>query len=45
VVYIAKYEEAVYIPHAFRKKTQRTPKRDIDMAKTRLRELELERKI
>lgn len=43
VIYIAKYEEAVYVLHAFQKKTQRTPKRDIDIAKTRLRELERER--
>ncbi len=45
VIYIAKYEEAVYVLHAFQKKTQRTPKRDIDIAKTRLRELERERNI
>ena len=42
VIYIAKYEEAIYILHAFQKKT---PKRDIDIAKTRFRELERERKI
>ena len=45
VIYIAKYEEAIYILHAFQKKTQKTPKRDIDIAKTRFRELERERKI
>lgn len=44
VIYIAKFEKAVYILHAFQKKTQKTPKRDIDIAKTRLRELEQERK-
>ena len=45
VIYIAKYEEAIYILHAFQKKTQKTPKRDIDITKTRFRELERERKI
>jgi phage-related protein len=43
VIYVAKFEEAVYVLHAFRKKTQRTPKRDIDLAKTRFRELRQER--
>ena len=45
VLYIAKYEEAIYVLHAFQKKTQKTPKRDIDIAKKRFRELERERKI
>jgi phage-related protein len=43
VIYIAKFEEAVYVLHAFQKKTQRTSKRDIGLAKTRLRKLEQER--
>jgi len=33
---IAKYSEAVYILHAFEKKTRRTERRDIDLAKHRL---------
>ena len=45
VLYIAKYEEAIYILHAFQKKTKKTPKKDIDIARTRFRELERERKI
>jgi len=45
VLYVAKFEEAVYVLHAFQKKTQKTPKKDIDIAKTRFRELERERKI
>ena len=45
VVYIAKYEEAIYVLHAFQKKTQKTTKRDIDIARTRFRELERERKL
>lgn len=44
VLYIAKYEEAVYVLHAFQKKSQKTSKRDVDIAKTRFRELERERK-
>ena len=45
VLYIAKFAEAIYVLHAFQKKTQKTPKRDIDIAKMRFRELERERKI
>jgi phage-related protein len=43
-VYIAKYPEAVYVLHVFQKKTQNTPKKDIDKAATRLSELDKERK-
>ena len=45
LIYIAKFEEAIYVLHAFQKKTQKTSKKDIDIAKTRLRELERERNI
>ena len=45
VIYIAKFEEPIYVLHAFQKKTQKTSKKDIDIAKTRLRELERERNI
>lgn len=45
VLYIAKYEEAVYVLHAFQKKSQKTSKRDVDISKTRFRELERERKL
>ena len=40
VIYIAKYEEAVYVLHAFNKKTQRTSKRDLELAKRRLRDVQ-----
>lgn len=43
VLYVAKFEEAVYVLHAFEKKTQRTPKRDLNLAKTRLIEIEEQR--
>lgn len=39
VFYVAKFEEAVYVLHAFEKKTQKTSKRDIDLARTRYAEL------
>ena len=32
VLYVAKFAEAVYVLHAFAKKTQRTPQADIDVA-------------
>ncbi len=39
VIYTATRPEAVYVLHAFQKKTQATTKRDIDLAKARLRAL------
>lgn len=39
VIYVAKFEEAVYVLHAFEKKTQKTAKRDIELAKSRFKEL------
>ena len=44
VMYVAKFVEAVYVLHAFTKKTQRTSKKDIDLAGQRYRELVSERK-
>ena len=38
-MYIAKFEEAVYVLHAFQKKTQKTSKQDIDLAKARLKQV------
>ncbi len=43
VLYVAKFEEAVYILHAFAKKTQRTPKQDLEIAGDRYRALVRER--
>src|SRR5580704_9745883 len=37
VLYIAKFEQAIYVLHAFPKKTARTTKRDLDLAATRLK--------
>lgn len=39
VVYIAKLADTVYVLHCFQKKTQQTAKRDIDLAKQRLKAL------
>lgn len=39
VFYVAKFAEAVYVLHAFVKKTQQTAKRDIDLAAERYRRL------
>jgi phage-related protein len=44
VMYVAKFAEAVYVLHAFEKKTQQTAKREINLAKSRFRELVAERR-
>ena len=35
ILYVAGSEEALFVLHAFAKKTQKTPKRDLDLAKER----------
>jgi len=44
VLYVARFSEAVYVLHAFRKKARKTPKPEIDLARKRFRELVQERK-
>jgi phage-related protein len=44
VIYVAKFEEAVYVLHAFEKKTQKTRKADIALARARYKALAEERK-
>jgi len=39
VMYVAKFAEAVYVLHAFVKKTPQTSKADIELAKARFRQL------
>jgi phage-related protein len=39
VIYLATRPEAVYVLHAFQKKTQTTAKRDLELAEARLKEL------
>lgn len=43
IIYIAKFEEAIYVLHSFTKKAQQTPKRDLDLAAKRYKELQNER--
>jgi phage-related protein len=35
VIYVAKFEHAVYVLHAFQKKTRKTPQVDIELAASR----------
>jgi phage-related protein len=44
IIYIAKFEEAVYVLHAFRKVSQRTSAADLDLARARLKEVEAQRR-
>ena len=39
VIYFAKLSEAVYVLHCFQKKTEKTSKKDLDLATTRYRDL------
>src|SRR5690606_31014069 len=43
VLYVAKFDEAVYVLHAFAKKTRRTSKHDVELAAGRFRALIQER--
>ena len=40
VFYVAKFEEAVYVLHAFQKKSQKTPRHEIKVAQDRYQALE-----
>ena len=42
IIYIATFEDAVYVLHAFKKTTRKTPKADIELAKSRLKEVRRE---
>jgi phage-related protein len=44
VFYVTKYEEAVYVLHAFEKKSQKTAQRDIDLGRENLSSLKAWRK-
>lgn len=44
VFYVAKFAESMYVLHAITKKTQRTPKKEIELATRRYRQLANERK-
>jgi phage-related protein len=38
VFYVARFEEGVYVLHAFEKRSRKTPAKEIEIARTRLRE-------
>lgn len=42
VIYVAKFDDAIYVLHCFQKKTEQTSKPDIDLAKKRYRDLKRE---
>ena len=44
VLYITKFAEAVYVLHAFEKRSRKTQKRDLDLARQRLQQLLLQRR-
>ncbi len=39
VIFVAKIDDAVHVLHAFQKKTQKTRKKDIEVARQRLKEI------
>ena len=44
VLYVAKFEEAVYVLHAFEKRTRKTLQRDVELARQRYRALVTQRR-
>jgi phage-related protein len=44
VMYVARFGEAVYVLHAFAKKSRRTPRPEADLARERFRALVAHRK-
>lgn len=41
VIYVAKFRDAVYVLHAFQKKSQKTSQRDINLARLRYQQIEV----
>jgi phage-related protein len=39
VIYVARFKDAVYVPHAFHEKTQKTRKEDIELAARRYKQI------
>ena len=39
IIYIAKFEDTIYVLHAFQKQTQKTRQHDIDVAKQALKDI------
>jgi phage-related protein len=44
ILYVAKFEEAVYVLHAFEKKSQKTVRADLELARSRLAQLLVSRR-
>ena len=44
VLYVAKFAEAIYVLHAFEKRTGKTPTRDVELACQRFRALVSQRR-
>ena len=40
ILYVAKFEEAIYVLHGFEKKSRRTREPDLELARARLKEVE-----
>ncbi len=38
IIYVAKFEEAIYVLHSFQKKSRKTSEQDIDLAKLRYKQ-------
>ena len=45
VLYVAKFAEAVYVLHAFEKRTRKTAKRDVELAGQRYQALTRQRQL
>jgi len=43
LLYVARFPEAIYVLHVFEKKTQKTPEKDIQLARQRYGQLQQER--
>jgi phage-related protein len=39
IIYVAKYREAVYVLHAFQKKSKKTSRQEIDLARQRYKQI------
>ena len=44
VFYVAKFAEGIYVLHVFEKRTRKTPKREVELARDRFRALVLKRR-
>jgi phage-related protein len=42
LIYVAKFESAIYVLHSFHKKTQQTATKDIELARQRYKQVEAE---